>query len=333
MTFTAPVLAGDGRVVYREVRPLEPGPGQLLLRSRANAICGSDRAAFRAGTTVVQGHEAAGEVVAAGPGTSTPIGTRGVVYLMVFCGQCRSCRYGATNVCLDKRGDMGFNRDGGLGPFVLVEERIFFPVDDNVPFTTATALLDLMGTSGHALDRALSLRPDITDLYVAGAGPVGLGVLLMAKLRFGADFPVFISDVSRWRMDFAAELGGEPVAVPDVPKLPLVDAAVDSSGRADARHAAVRRLGRRGVLVCVGHGQGLELDVSPDLVSNEAGVIGSEYFPFADLEANHALLLEHLGQVSRLITHQFDVSSTEAAFEAFVGGETGKVVITQDNHE
>ncbi|MDX6235700.1 MAG: hypothetical protein QOG10_515, partial [Kribbellaceae bacterium] len=40
MTFTAPVLAGDGRVVYREVRPLEPGPGQLLLRSRANAICG-----------------------------------------------------------------------------------------------------------------------------------------------------------------------------------------------------------------------------------------------------------------------------------------------------
>jgi threonine dehydrogenase-like Zn-dependent dehydrogenase len=248
---------------------------------------------------------------------------------MVYCGRCRSCQFGATNVCLDKRGDMGFNRDGGLGPFEVVDEQVFFAIDDSIPYVEATALLDVMGTSSHALDRALSIRSDITDLYVAGAGPVGLGVLLMAKLRFGDDFPVYVHDISPWRLDFAESMGGLPVA--DMSKLPLVDAAVDASGRGDARQVAVRRLNRRGVLVCVGHGQGLELEVSPDLVSNEAAVIGSEYFPYADLTANHQLLKENPDRVSRLITHRFDLAETEVAFSTFFGGETGKVVVTQDD--
>ncbi|MEV6282601.1 alcohol dehydrogenase catalytic domain-containing protein [Kribbella sp. NPDC051770] len=325
MADLAAVLVGGGRVEFREVERPVAGPGELVVRCRANAICGSDRGAFAGGVEVVQGHEAAGEVVAAGEGTTTAVGTRGVVYLMVFCGECRSCRAGATNVCLDKRGDMGFNRAGGLGPYAVVEERVFFPVDERVPFATATALLDVMGTSGHALDRALMVRPEIEDLYVAGVGPVGLGVLLMAKLRFGADFPVYVSDPSQWRLDFAAGMGGTPVQEP-----PLVDAAVDASGRTEARQTAVRRLGRRGVLVCVGHGQGLELDVSRDLVSNEAAVIGSEYFPYADFVRNHQLLLENLEAVSQLITHEFALADTQAAFETFLGGETGKVVVTQD---
>jgi threonine dehydrogenase-like Zn-dependent dehydrogenase len=133
MAFRAAVLVGEGRVEQREVEPPSPGPGQLLLRPRANAICGSDRQAFAHGVEVVQGHETAGEVIAAGPGTTTPVGTRGVVYLMVYCGECRSCRFGATNVCLDKRGDMGFSRDGGLGPFEVVDEQVFFPIDDSIP--------------------------------------------------------------------------------------------------------------------------------------------------------------------------------------------------------
>ncbi|MEV8374920.1 alcohol dehydrogenase catalytic domain-containing protein [Kribbella sp. NPDC056861] len=333
MVLSAAMLVGDGQVAHREVEPPEPGPGQLLLRARANAICGSDRGAFLAGASVVQGHETAGEVIAVGSGTTTAVGTRGVVYLMVYCGECRSCQLGATNVCLDKRGDMGFNQAGGLGPFELVEERVFFPIDESIPFVEATALLDVMGTSSHALDRALRLRPDIEDLYVAGAGPVGLGVLLMARLRFGDDFPVYISDLSEWRLAYAASLGGLPVTVDEVPKLPLVDAAVDASGRADARQGAVRRLGRRGVLVCVGHGQGLELDVSRDLVSNEAAVIGSEYFPFDDLAANHLLLKENLGLVSQVISHRFDLADTEEAFRTFFSGESGKVLITQADDE
>ena len=72
-------------------------------------------------------------------------------------------------------------------------------------------LLDVMGTSGHAIARAELVRPDIQSIYIADAGPIGLGLLVMAKLRYGADLPVFISDVSPWRLDFAESFGGIPV--------------------------------------------------------------------------------------------------------------------------
>ena len=54
-------------------------------------------------------------------------GTPGVVFLMDYCGECRSCRIGFTNQCLAKRADMGFTHDGGYGPYEVVHESNFFP--------------------------------------------------------------------------------------------------------------------------------------------------------------------------------------------------------------
>src|SRR6476620_6487966 len=126
-----PHFAGHGKIDAVEKPVPTPGPGQLLLQVKANALCGSERGQFYNGTAITPGHEAAGVVVAAGSDTHTPIGTAGVVYLMDFCGECRSCRLGLTNQCLAKRGDMGFNRDGGYGTYELVHENIFFPIDPN----------------------------------------------------------------------------------------------------------------------------------------------------------------------------------------------------------
>lgn len=325
-----PILIGARRVERRSTTRPEPGPGQLVLRCRANALCGSDHGLFEHGSTTVAGHELAGEVVATGAGTTTPVGARGVVYLMAYCGRCRSCAAGATNVCLAKTGDQGFNRDGGLGPYALVEERMFFAVDDSIDFALATVLLDVMGTSGHALDRALAVRRDVESVHVAGAGPVGLGAVVMSTIRFGPDVPVYVSDVSGWRLDLAASFGAVPVAVEAVGDLPAYDLAIDASGQAVARESAIRGLGRRGVLVCVGHGGGLNLDVSRDLISREVTVLGSEYFPYADLARNHALLLEHRELIAPVITHRFDVAQVQEAFETFFDGRTGKVVVTQN---
>ena len=85
-----------------------------MVRCRANALCGSDRSGYLGGSGVVPGHEVAGEVVAAGADTSVAPGTQGVIYLMDYCGDCRSCRFGATNVCGRRRADTGFTTDGGL---------------------------------------------------------------------------------------------------------------------------------------------------------------------------------------------------------------------------
>jgi threonine dehydrogenase-like Zn-dependent dehydrogenase len=310
----------------------DPGPGELLVKIHANAICGSDREQYRQGSDIVPGHEAAGIVTAAGAETTVPEGTPGVVFLMDYCGACRSCTLGFTNQCLAKRADMGLTRDGGYGPYEVVHESNFFPVSSALSAPDATLLLDVMGTSGHAVGRAQLVRPDIESAYIAGAGPVGLGLLAMCKVMFGHDFPVRISDLSKWRLEFARSLGGEPVdAIGEeaVRALPPSDIAFDSTGNQAARKAALSALGKRGVLVCVGHGQTLTLDVSPDLIAAERAVLGSEYFRYQELPQNHDRLLDNRDYLAMIITHRSDVSEICEAFETFFAGDTGKVVITQ----
>jgi threonine dehydrogenase-like Zn-dependent dehydrogenase len=333
LTASAPRFTGSGAITFADIDYPEPGPGQLLLRVAANAICGTDREQYFGGSAVVPGHEAAGVVASAGPGTATPVGTRGVVFLMDYCGACRSCLLGATNQCLAKRADMGFTHDGGYGPYELVHESNFFPITDGIEIANATMLLDVMGTSGHALARAELVRPDIESIYIAGAGPIGLGLLVMAKLRYGQDLPAHISDVSEWRLSFAESFGGIPVDASDPRALQAVgapDVAFDSSGKQVARRAAMDILGKRGVLVCVGHGETITLDVSKDLLAPEHAVLGSEYFRFDEMPANLALLEEHQDLISRVISHRVPVERLAEAFELFLSGETGKVVVTQE---
>jgi len=332
----APTFTGKGAITWAERSYREPGEGELLISPRANAICGTDRGFFLHGAAHVCGHETAGVVIAAGPGTTVPVGTRGVVFLMDFCGICRSCRAGATNQCLAKRGDMGINTDGGYGPYEVVHQSNFFSVTDDIDLETATMLLDVMGTSSHALDRAELLRRDIESVFIAGAGPIGLGLLVMARIRYGRDVPIYISDVSRWRRDFAEGFGGIPIDAADPAAMGGVgrpDIAFDSSGKEIARRGALDVLAKRGVLVCVGHGETVTLDVSRDLLEPEHTVLGSEYFLYADLARNLETLREHQDVIGRVITHRLPVSQLGEAFELFLSGETGKVVVTQDGAE
>ena len=252
---------------------------------------------------------------------------------MDYCGQCRSCRAGHTNQCLAKRNDMGFTADGGYGPFELVHETNFFAVPDDLSAADATLLLDVMGTGGHALRRIARVREDVQSLFVSGAGPIGLGTLAMAKTLFGDAFPVFISDVSPWRLRFAATLGGVPVDARDpdaLSGLPEIDAAVDSTGKSAVRESLVGLLGKRGVLACVGHGEGLTLTVSPDLIATERAVLGSEYFGYDEMAGNLELLMAHREYFAQIITHTFPRAQIAEAFALFLAGETGKVLVLSD---
>ena len=89
-----PQFNGGGRITFGEKPVPTPGLGQLLVQVKANTLCGSERGQFQGGSQVTPGHEAAGVVAAVGPDTHTPVGTLGVVFLMDFCGACRSCRLG-----------------------------------------------------------------------------------------------------------------------------------------------------------------------------------------------------------------------------------------------
>jgi threonine 3-dehydrogenase len=336
-TVRVPRFAGDGVIDEVEREVPAPGSGQLLLRVTANALCASERPQLAKGSHVTPGHEAAGVVVAAGPGTRVAVGTPGVVYLMDYCGACRSCRLGHTNQCVQKRGDMGFTQDGGYGVYELIHETIFFPVDAELSPAEATLLLDVMGTTGHAIGRARLVRPDIASLLVMGAGPIGLGAVAMATLLLGQDIPVLVADVVPYRLALAERLGGRPVHLDETSVaaavreggLGTIDVAIDTSGKGAARRTALDALGRRGALVCVGHGEELALQVSPDLIAPERAVLGSEYFRYDELAANLELLRAHRAYLAQIVTHRYGVGEIHHAFEVFFERETGKVVIEQ----
>ena len=332
-----PRFLGGGEIGFEPKSVPEPGSGQLLIQVKANALCGSERWQYFDGTEVTPGHEAAGVVVKGGPHSRTPPGTPGVIYLMEFCGECRSCRLGFTNQCLNKKGDVGFNRDGGYGPYALINENVFFPTGDDVPLADATMLLDVMGTTGHAIRRGLRLRDDVSSLAIAGAGPIGLGALAMAKILLGPEVRVVISDLSPYRLGLAERLGGSVI---DLKKetlagglrdhgLDAVDLAIDTSGKGVARRSHLEVLSKRGVLVCVGHGEGLTLNVSRDLIEPERAVLGSEYFCYGELASNLEILRAHSAYLSQIITHRFPLQEIEEAFEIFFRGETGKVLVEQ----
>lgn len=336
-TMAIPVFKGNGKIEYGEMSVPVPGEGQLLIQVKANALCGSDRGQFYDGSSVTPGHEASGIVAAAGPGTHTAIGTPGVVFLMDFCGACRSCLQGFTNQCLRKRADYGFSHHGGYNPYMVVNENVFFAIDGAIPFAEATMLLDIMGTGGHAIKRAGLVHQDIQSVLVVGAGPIGLGVLAMAKILLGFHMPVFITDFVPYRLELAEKMGAIPVNLANQTiKKALedagysdVDAAIDTSGKTAGRHGALEVLARRGALVCVGHGQELNLKVSSDLIAPEHSVLGSEYFQYQEIAENHPLLLQHLPYLRQIITHRFGIDRIQEAYELFFQGDTGKVVIEQ----
>jgi threonine 3-dehydrogenase len=332
-----PRFVGDAKIEFGSKPVPKPGPGQLLLRVKANALCGSERPQFYAGSVIIPGHEAAGIVVAAGAHTTTSIGTPGVVFLMDFCSNCRSCKLGLTNQCLAKRADMGFTHDGGYGPYELVHENIFFPVDPDINLVEATMLLDIMGTSAHAIGRARMVRTDIESVFVTGAGPIGLGILAMAKILLGPEVPVIVADTIPYRLKLVEKMGGRPINIKDATVsqglknhgFDHTDLAVDTAGKSVARQACMETLGQRGVLVCVGHGEGLQLTISPQIIAPERSILGSEYFCFDELADNLELLHQHRNYLKTIITHRFGVSDIQHAFELFFQGDTGKVIIEQ----
>jgi threonine dehydrogenase-like Zn-dependent dehydrogenase len=337
-TMTVPRFLGGGQIDTVEKPVPEPGPGQLLVQVHANALCGSERPQFHNGSGVTPGHEAAGIVVAVGTNTCTAVGTAGGIFLMDFCGECRSCKTGYTNQCLAKRADMGFNRDGGYGTYELINENIFFPVEADISATEATLLLDVMGTGGHSIKRAQRCHDDIQSILIPGAGPVGLGILAMAKILIGPDFPVVISDVVPYRLALAEKLGGLPILTSEKSLaaglkehgIGSPDVVIDAAGREDVRDECIALLAHRGVLVSVAHGGGLTIpNLYRDFVAREMTLVGSEYFAYHELLENYTLLKANRGYLGQIITHRMGVDEIQKAFELFFAGSTGKVVIEQ----
>ena len=111
-TSTAIVCHGahDLRTERRALWP--PSAGEAQVAIRATGLCGSDLHYFAHGRNgsfalrapLVLGHEAAGVVVALGPGvTHLRVGQRVAIECGLMCNQCEYCNKGRYNLCKNMR--------------------------------------------------------------------------------------------------------------------------------------------------------------------------------------------------------------------------------------
>lgn len=176
--------SGVGNVEYTDFPESEPGVGQVKVEVKAAGICGTDlhiyRDEFPYRPPVVLGHEFSGEVVALGPGvTRAAVGDRVMSELPVEpCGQCRYCKTGDTNLCLNRRG-LGWSANGVFARYTIIEEKAMHRVPDNLDYQEAAVCEPLAVASYGVIEQTRVSAGDV--VYVSGPGPIGLLVAQVAK--------------------------------------------------------------------------------------------------------------------------------------------------------
>lgn len=176
-----------------------PSGTEVLIRVTAAGVCHSDlhlcEGHFNLGggrklpfgglnLPLTLGHEAAGEIVAAGPEAgSVEIGQRVVAFSWIGCGECEACKSGKEHLCA--RGQsLGLNRPGAYADYMLVPHPRYL-IDLGDLDDVASAPLGCSGLTTFSALRKFGLSISSSPIVIIGAGGLGLMALGLLKLIGG----------------------------------------------------------------------------------------------------------------------------------------------------
>lgn len=346
-TMKAAYLPGNSTVVFKDVEIPEPGHGQVLVQTGASTICGSDiRAIYREHTgkgpegyqNKIAGHEPAGRIVKCGEGMRRfKEGDRVIIYHISGCGLCLDCRRGYMISCTSPlRAAYGWQRDGGMAPYILADEKDLIPLPDSLSYADGAQIACGFGTVYEGLTKIGVSGTDA--VLVTGLGPVGLAALMLAKVM-GAQ-KLIATDINEYRCklvedmklaDVVLRTGSDTLS--EVLKLTGgegVERALDCSGHTSARQLCVRATAKWGKVALVGEGGTVELNPSPDMIHGQKTIYGSW--------VTSIWLMEELtGKIARwgihpgdLITHKYPLDQADEAYRVMAEGNCGKVAVMFD---
>lgn len=343
------VLPGNSTVEIREFEIPKPGYGQVLIKTKASTICGSDiRCIYREhvgkgpegyipGT--IAGHEPCGQIIEAGEGLKRfKKGDRVIVYHISGCGVCHDCRKGYYISCTSEhRKAYGWQRDGGMAPYILADEKDLIPLPDELTYKDGAQVACGFGTVYEAIEKIGVSGNDA--VLVTGLGPVGLAALMLAKCM-GATKLIGV-EMNDYRIKIAKDLGlVDEVFKPGEDTLEKIKAvtgghgverAIDASASDGGRQLAIRATRDWGKIAFVGEGGNCTFQPSPDMLHGQKTLYGSWVTSLWKMEE----LVEHLVRwkihPEDLITHEFPLERAAEAYELMASGKCGKVAVTFDD--
>ena len=250
----AMVLESSGQGLRETELPIpEPGPGEILIKVQACAVCRTDLHLVDGELPgpklpLVPGHEIVGTVTEKGPETKRfSIGERvGVPWLGWTCGECPYCRSQRENLC-DRARFTGYTRDGGYAEYTTADERFCHGIPESYGSVEAAPLL-CAGLIGY---RSLLKAGDARRLGLYG---FGAAAHLIAQVAFyqGREVYVFTRPGDRKGQESARKLGaawaGDSNILPPVP----LEAAIIFAPAGELVPEALRSVGKGGTVICAG---------------------------------------------------------------------------------
>ncbi len=207
----AAFMTAVDQMEVREVAIPNPGPGYVLVRVRAVAICASDVHIFHDGHSsgtypsgpLILGHEFSGEIAQLGDGvTGVDVGDRVACEPSWHCGNCDMCLGGMQNLCRNVIFPSFPDVHGAMAEYIAVPAFSLCRLPDGMSFN-AGALAEPLGVGLHAV-RLSGLEPG-QDVAILGAGAIGVSILDVS-VDFGAG-RTFVADPMVDRHAFPEALG------------------------------------------------------------------------------------------------------------------------------
>ncbi|MBW2057939.1 MAG: L-threonine 3-dehydrogenase [Deltaproteobacteria bacterium] len=331
-----------GGLEFRDVPVPEPGFGEVLLKNRAVAICGTDLHIYnwdawsqkRVKIPTILGHEFAADVVGVGQGVKH---VKEGQYVSgeghLVCGFCDNCRTGKGHVCYNWKG-LGYDVDGAFREYFVMPEVNIWENDPETPAASA-AIQDPLGNAVHTVFCA-----DCVGKTVAVYGLGAVGLLAVATLKaIGAAEIFAFGRRNEYRLDLARKLGAHHV-IKTAETDPVdyikshtggvgVDVAMEIAGTTDAILAAIRSVKMGGDVVLLGiPNKEVPVDFAADVVFRAVSIHGitgrriwDTWFKMKGLLKSGSL------NIGPVITHRFPFDEYERGFELMKTGNCGKVVL------
>ena len=316
----AAVLEDFGSLKINDIpRPELTEPDQAILRVIACGVCGSDLSIFK-GTLgmrarwtppLFMGHELVG-VVEQGP--AQLLGQTVAVNPIVACDECRQCRAGLHNLCINRK-NIGLSFPGGFAEQIKVPQSQLYILPEATPAWKG-ALVEPLAVALRAVELAGVLAERKT--LVIGGGAIGILAAWLAG-RSGARIQIVEQSAVRraWLSRFGFEALVEPQGDYEV--------ALDAVGSSSTLELAVQSVLPGSTIVMVGlQEQTVNLPLYP-LVLWEKKLLGSYCFS----EENFRRAAGLVQSIPNEFAVQRPLQEAPAVFaELLKGGmETPKIVL------